>query len=273
MLFNRVKLHRKSRDLINRSSSSEAIGEGGPPKEAVEHGLTPSVSKGLLKLPVSLTKKSSSEHLKELAAMENQNRKQRQNQQETSFTNAADIRSTPSSLLPSPSPSPAPTPLESPLPPRTDNKLKTIDTDTSSKLGAAYGEAVDDQNIMIKKPKRRGLMVLRREMSTTSSLIGSSCNELYVEDELFAFTSEVATPALEEPELCDISGSSSSLAEKSQQLPMPLPPQNPDNSNKEEAAETTQHNTAIPTSQNKLREYKLIHSMFAKKSRIDSSNK
>lgn len=107
----------------------------------------------------------------------------------------------------------------------------------------------------------------------------------------FIFTSDVATPALEEPEVFDISGSSASLiaatpttitgvtvrtnnnsnnVSDNQQLTSVSGEASSDCSCATTLGQSTSSNTGSGGAYTKAREYKLIHSMFANKNRIDS---
>lgn len=87
----------------------------------------------------------------------------------------------------------------------------------------------------------------------------------------FVFSSDVATPALEEPEVFDINGSSTSLINTpTTAIPTIRIEGEQANSPSSSLLDNTADNNGANNS--RAREYKLIHSMFAKKSRLDKNN-
>lgn len=89
-------------------------------------------------------------------------------------------------------------------------------------------------------------------------------------DELI-FASDVATPALEEPEFFNINGSSTSLMTTGVTNRNDLQTSKQrSNSTNENSSQSNDAASCTSTNTSKSKEYKLIHSMFANKSRVDS---
>ena len=118
-----------------------------------------------------------------------------------------------------------------------------------------------------------------KESSTTNGESNSNSNSKQQEEmanfmcefDEFVFSSDVATPALEEPEVFDINGSSTSLINTpTTAIPTIRIEGEQANSPSSSLLDNTADNNGANNS--RAREYKLIHSMFAKKSRLDNNN-
>lgn len=118
-----------------------------------------------------------------------------------------------------------------------------------------------------------------KESETTNGESNSNSNSKQLEEmanfmcefDEFVFSSDVATPALEEPEVFDINGSSTSLINTPTTV---IPTIRIEGEQANSPSSSLLDNTADNNGANnsRAREYKLIHSMFAKKSRLDNNN-
>jgi hypothetical protein len=279
--------------LINRSSSSEINGEEEEDEETkdgkkIDIELLPKQSNlktseklAIIKL-AKLTKNNSSEHLKELVANENLKKSQLKQQAKVQETSPQ----TPTTPTP-----PKPTDTDNFNDKQnnnnnnnnntTTNSNKNISTTNETRTARTNNEELsdnkndeDDEDEKTLDPEdllEEGDMIIDFELDYS--------NRCEFDD--IIFSSDVATPALEEPEVFDISGSSASLLtpttfNRSLSEPPSTTAKAKANNNNGSGSESGTPSgvkggdTPSATSNSKAREYKLIHSMFANKSRLES---
>ena len=241
------------------------------------------IPKLLPKIKLPLMKKSSSERLRELQALENIKklhqqqpsqpqpnplRKQLKKQEVTTKPDSPDEEQETSLIIDNNNKMTEPTEKQ-----QTDKKTTTLKKFDRKESDNRIIVVEEYASIVVTDSDEKD----EKESSTTNGETNSNSKQpeemanFMCEFDEFVFSSDVATPALEEPEVFDINGSSTSLINTpTTAIPTIRIEGEQANSPSSSLLDNTADNNGANNS--RAREYKVIHSMFAKKSRLDNNN-